>query len=47
MSSDKPFTKDNKDILLQFQDEYPDVTTTDNVNDILESIRKKKEGSDS
>ena len=38
---------DNKDILLQFQEEYPDVTTTDNVNDILESIRKKKESSDS
>ena len=34
---------DNKDILLQFQDEYPDVTNTDNVNDILAAIKKKKE----
>ena len=33
---------DNKDILLQFQDEYPDVTNTDNVNDILAAIKKKK-----
>ena len=34
---------DNKDILLQFQDEYPDVTNTDNVNDILAAIKKKKD----
>ena len=34
---------ENKDILLQFQEEYPDATTTDNVNDILAAIRKKKE----
>lgn len=33
---------DNKDILLQFQDNYPGVTNTDNVNDILEAINKKK-----
>lgn len=36
---------ENKDILLQFQEEYPDVMKNDNVNEILESIRKKKEGS--
>ena len=33
---------ENKDILLQFQEDYPDITNTDNVNDILASIRKKK-----
>ena len=32
---------ENKDILLQFQEEYPDAATTDNVNDILAAIRKK------
>lgn len=37
---------ENKDILLQFQDEYPNATTTDNVNDILATIRKKKESED-
>lgn len=37
---------ENKDILLQFQDEYPDATTTDNVNDILATIRRKKESED-
>ncbi len=33
---------ENKDILLQFNDEYPNVTNTDNVNDIIAAIRKKK-----
>lgn len=33
---------ENKDILLQFQTEYPDVTNTDNVNDIIAAIKKKK-----
>ena len=34
---------ENKDILLHFQDEYPDVTNTDNINDIIAAVRKKKE----
>lgn len=34
---------ENKDILLQFQDEYPGVTNKDNVDDILKRIRKKME----
>lgn len=34
---------ENKDILLQFQTDYPDTINTDNVNNILASIRKKKE----
>ena len=34
---------ENKDILLHFQDEYPGVTNTDNINDIIAAIRKKKE----
>ncbi len=34
---------ENKDILLQFQDEYPGVTNKDNVDDILNRIRKKME----
>ena len=33
---------ENKDILLQFQEDYPGVTKPDNVNDILESIQRKK-----
>ena len=33
---------ENKDILLEFQQEYPEVTNIDNVNEILASIRKKK-----
>ena len=33
----------NKDILLQFQEDYPDAANTDNVNDILAAIKKKKE----
>lgn len=33
---------ENKDILLQFQDEYPGAANTDNINDILAAIRKKK-----
>ena len=37
---------ENKNILLQFQEENPGVTKSDNVNEILESIRKKKEGSE-
>ena len=35
---------DNKDTLLQFQKAYPGVTNTDNVNDILNTIRRRKEG---
>ena len=34
---------ENKDILLQFQDDYPGVTNTDNVSDIIAAIRKKKD----
>ncbi|MBP0961373.1 MAG: hypothetical protein J5864_04450 [Oscillospiraceae bacterium] len=34
---------ENKDILLDFQDEYPGVTNTDNINDIIAAVRKKKE----
>ena len=34
---------ENKDILLHFQDEYPGVTNTDNINDIIAAVRKKKE----
>ena len=33
---------ENKDILLQLQDEYPGAANTDNINDILAAIRKKK-----
>ena len=33
---------ENKDILLQFQNDYPNVTNTDNVNDIIAAIRKKQ-----
>lgn len=35
---------ENKGILLQFQKDYPGVTNTDNVNDILAAIRRRKEG---
>ncbi|MBR5179610.1 MAG: hypothetical protein IKW90_12540 [Lachnospiraceae bacterium] len=34
---------ENKEILLQFQEEYPGVTNTDNVDDILATIRRKKD----
>ena len=34
---------ENKDILIQFQEDYPGVTNSDNVNEILASIRKKKQ----
>ena len=37
---------ENKDILLQFRTVYPDTINNDNVNDILASIRKKKEAND-
>ena len=30
-------------VLIQFQEDYPDVTNTDNVNDILAAIKKKKD----
>lgn len=35
---------ENRDILLEFQGEYPGVTNDDNVDDIIKMIRKKKEG---
>ena len=34
--------KENKDILLQFREEYPGVTNSDNVQDILAAIREKQ-----
>ena len=34
---------DNKDILVSFQDQYPDVLKADNADSILEMIRKKKQ----
>ena len=34
--------KENKDILLQFQEDYPGVTNRDNVQDILAAIREKQ-----
>lgn len=33
---------ENKDILLRFQDDHPGVTTSDNVNEILASVREKR-----
>ena len=36
---------DNKDMLLQFQEDYPDAANTDNINDILAAIKKKKNNS--
>ena len=39
----KQMEMENKDILLQFNTDYPDMINADNVNDILASIRKKKE----
>lgn len=36
---------ENKDVLLQFQEDYPGVMNTENVDHILETIRKKKENS--
>lgn len=39
----KQMEAENKEILLQFQEKYPGVTNTDNVNDILELIRRKKD----
>jgi len=33
---------DNKEILLNYQDEKPGVVNKDNVNDILNVLRKKK-----
>lgn len=33
---------DNKDMLVDFEQEYPGVTTTDNVNDIIEALNKQK-----
>lgn len=34
--------EENKNILLQFRDDYPGVANTDNVDDIIKSIRDKK-----
>ena len=35
--------KQNKDILLEFQDDYPDVLNGDNLADILRAAKAKKE----
>lgn len=52
MSVDKPFTKENldfclkelaKELLLDFQDEYPGVLNGDNLADILKIAREKKQ----
>lgn len=34
--------KQNKDILLEFQDDYPDVLNGDNLADVLKAARAKK-----
>ncbi len=34
--------KRSKDLLIQFQDDYPGVTSTENVNTILETLKHKK-----
>ena len=34
--------KENKDILLEFREEYPGVTNEDNVDDIIKAVRKKQ-----
>mgnify|MGYP000136378409 CR=1 FL=1 len=34
--------KQNKDILLEFQDDYPDVLNGDNLADILKAAKAKK-----
>ena len=34
--------KQNKDILLEFQDDYPDVLNGDNLADVLKVARAKK-----
>ena len=34
---------ENKNILLNFQDEYPGAANADNINDIIATIRKKKD----
>lgn len=34
---------ENKENLLEYQEEKPDVITPDNVNDIIEALRRKKE----
>ena len=34
--------EENKGILLDFQEEYPDATNTDNVDEILTALRKKQ-----
>ncbi|MCR5388825.1 MAG: hypothetical protein K6E56_06220 [Lachnospiraceae bacterium] len=34
--------KENKDILIEFQEDYPGVTNKDNVDDILKAIRNKQ-----
>ncbi|MFR8747067.1 hypothetical protein [Gemmiger formicilis] len=39
--------KQNKDILLEFQDDYPDVLNGDNLADILKAAKAKKKMIDS
>ena len=34
---------ENKDILLEFQDDYPEVLNGDNLADILKAAREKKQ----
>lgn len=34
---------ENKQNLLEYQAEKPEALTTDNVNDIIEALRKRKE----
>ncbi len=36
--------KTNKDILIEFEDNYPDVLNGDNLTDILKAARAKKKG---
>lgn len=36
--------KMNKDILIEFEDNYPDVLNGDNLTDILKAARAKKKG---
>ena len=35
--------KENKEVLLDFQERYPNVMNFDNINDIIDSARKKKQ----
>ena len=38
------YQKTNKDILIEFEDNYPDVLNGDNLTDILKAARAKKKG---